>query len=134
MDLEKFKDVVAVTIKRDALDDLLGKKTNNPIAEAGLPALLKQALEAGVPVIVSDDFGSNRLVVNDGGEFVFQAGVPTSTGKVKVYFGRAFDASHGDFVRTKRAGTEEALNNLGIWVIQDSMIEVDKSQLDSEGL
>lgn len=53
--------------------------------------------------------------------------------KVKVFYGRGYDIRTDSFPTTKRRGTEETLEDLGLQVVRESMEEVDESDLDGDG-
>jgi hypothetical protein len=69
MNVEK---IARITISYQSLDDLIAARTGNPIAEAEIPGMLKDAIRRGTPVILTDIYGkdSASLQLKDG-KFVY---------------------------------------------------------------
>lgn len=70
MDLSK---VSTITIAYESLQDLLGQRTENPMANEEIPELLRSAIQAGVKVLLTDLLGKNSLELKlDGqGRFIY---------------------------------------------------------------
>lgn len=68
-----LKSATHITISYESLTDLLTRTTNNPLAEAEVPELLREAIRRGITVEVSvpTDSRSFRLVLN-GDKFGFE--------------------------------------------------------------
>jgi hypothetical protein len=61
-----FADIKSITISHLNFQDLVARRTNNPLAEAEIPTMLREAIEHGVEVIITDSTGdaSCKLVLN----------------------------------------------------------------------
>jgi hypothetical protein len=70
MDIKRIKNI---TIVYADFIDLISGKTNNPIAESEIPEMLRDAIKAGVDVVLTDEAGQNlcRLIMNKDGEFQY---------------------------------------------------------------
>jgi hypothetical protein len=66
-----FSRIREITISHLDFDDLIAKRTGNPIAEGEVPDMLKRAIADGARVILTDPFGSNscQLKLNGDGQF-----------------------------------------------------------------
>ncbi len=69
-----FTKVATITIKFEALQDLLAKRTNNPIADAEIPEMLRTAIQSGAKVLLTDVLGHNSLELKLGidGNFMYE--------------------------------------------------------------
>ncbi len=70
MDIKRAK---TITITYVDFIDLISGKTNNPIAESEIPEMLRQAVQTGVDVVLTDEAGQNscRLIMNKEGKFEY---------------------------------------------------------------
>jgi len=63
--------VRSIEISHENLASLLSKVTNNPIAEDYFSALLTEAIDKGIPVLVKDSVsGVVRRLTSENGKFV----------------------------------------------------------------
>lgn len=70
--MDLLEGVKAITISYIHLSDLLAKTTNNPIAEAEVPSMLKDAISKGITVKITDHEGKeNCQLIVENGEFKF---------------------------------------------------------------
>lgn len=70
MDLSRVK---SITIAHLDFLALTNRQTSNPIAEAEVPEMLRQAIRSGVKVIITDPMGqkSCELALNKNGHFEY---------------------------------------------------------------
>lgn len=61
MDLTRIK---SITIEHLDFLDLVNRNTSNPIAESEIPEMLRQAISAGVKVILTDPLGQQSCQLN----------------------------------------------------------------------
>ena len=52
-----FENVSSVRITRTDFDDIMGQNSGNPCAEQEIPQLLSEAINKGIPVLVTDEYG-----------------------------------------------------------------------------
>ena len=70
--MDFLKGVTSITISYLDLQDLLAKTTNNPIAEAEVPSMLKEAISKEIKVKITDHEGNDSCqLVLDGDDFKF---------------------------------------------------------------
>lgn len=69
-----FSKVATITIAFESLQDLLHKRTGNPIANEEIPEMLRTALKSGARVLLTDVLGHNSLELKlDGnGRFLYE--------------------------------------------------------------
>ena len=69
-----FSKVATITIAFESLQDLLHKRTGNPIANEEIPEMLRTALKSGAKVLLTDVLGNNSLELKlDGdGRFLYE--------------------------------------------------------------
>ena len=69
-----FSKVATITIAFEALQDLLAKRTGNPIANEEVPEMLRTAIGSGVKVLLTDVVGNNslELKLNSDGQFRYE--------------------------------------------------------------
>ena len=68
-----FSKVATVTIAFETLQDLLAKRTGNPIANEEVPEMLRAAIRAGARVLLTDISGNDslELKLDEQGNFVY---------------------------------------------------------------
>ena len=69
-----FAKIATITIAFEALQDLLAKRTGNPIANEELPEMLRAAIQSGTKVLLTDVLGHNSLELKLGsdGQFTYE--------------------------------------------------------------
>ena len=69
--MSELDGVRSIEISHDSLTSLLSKVTNNPIAEDYFSALLVEAIDKGIPVLVKDSIsGAARRLTRENGRFI----------------------------------------------------------------
>ena len=74
--MSKWTNVKSVTLSLITYLDIKSRKTNNPIGEAELEEMLRDALKHGVQVTLTDPGGKyeSHLILKTSGELVMVAG------------------------------------------------------------
>ena len=64
-----------ITIEFETLQDLLAKRTGNPIGDEEIPEILRKAIQSGGKVLLTDVDGLNsyELKLKDDGEFTYES-------------------------------------------------------------
>jgi hypothetical protein len=70
MDLQRIK---TITIAHLDFLDITNGMTGNPIAESEIPEMLRQAIKAGVQVVITDPMGNQsfQLLLSKDGQFQY---------------------------------------------------------------
>lgn len=70
MDMQRIK---TITIAHLDFLDITNRNTGNPIAESEIPEMLRQAIQTGVQVVVTDQLGNQscQLILSNDGQFQF---------------------------------------------------------------
>jgi hypothetical protein len=70
--MSELDGIRSIEISYDSLNSLLSKVTNNPVAEDYFSALLTEAIDKGIPVLVKDSVSDAvRRLTCENGKFVF---------------------------------------------------------------
>ena len=70
--MSELDGVRSIEIGYESLTSLLSRVTNNPIAEDYFSALLTEAIDKGIPVMVKDSVsGAVRRLTRENGKFAF---------------------------------------------------------------
>lgn len=70
-----FAKAATITIAFEDLQDLLAERTNNPIANAEIPEMLRDAIQSGTKVLLTDTPGHSSLELKRGadGKFTYES-------------------------------------------------------------